>query len=220
MNTGAGLAGAVFAVFAVGDWIAVALAKRRLEYLCKPAALGALLVTALVLDPADGAMRAWFAVALGWSLAGDVFLMLPEPATERSGRGFFVPGLASFLLGHLAYIVGLNLDGGAGVGALAAGGLAVAAVAVPLGVRVVRGARAHDRRLAVPVSAYVAVISVMVISALARGWTWAAPGALLFYASDACIGWSRFIHPFRGHRVVIIVTYHLGQAALVASLLS
>ncbi len=35
------------------------------------------------------------------SLAGDVFLMLPEK--------WFVAGLGSFLLGHLAYIVGLQL---------------------------------------------------------------------------------------------------------------
>ena len=38
--------------------------------------------------------------ALALSLAGDVFLMLPSDQ--------FVPGLASFLLGHIAYIVGLQ----------------------------------------------------------------------------------------------------------------
>ena len=48
-------------------------------------------------------MRAWFVAALVLSLAGDVFLMLP--------KDLFVFGLGAFLLGHLAYIVGLHVDG-------------------------------------------------------------------------------------------------------------
>jgi uncharacterized membrane protein YhhN len=41
-----------------------------------------------------------FAFGLVFSLAGDVFLMLPK---ER-----FVGGLVSFLLAHIAYIIGFN----------------------------------------------------------------------------------------------------------------
>jgi hypothetical protein len=39
-------------VFAVGDWIAVGRAAKRLEYLCKPMATAALIGCALTLDPA------------------------------------------------------------------------------------------------------------------------------------------------------------------------
>ena len=53
---------------------------------------------ALALDPDDDAVRTWFVAALVLCLIGDVFLMLPQD--------LFVFGLASFLLGHLAYIVG------------------------------------------------------------------------------------------------------------------
>jgi hypothetical protein len=42
---------------------------------------------------------------------------------------------------------------------------------------------------------------------------------LLFVASDALIGGTRFVRPIRGAGVVIMVTYHLGQMLLVASLL-
>lgn len=208
---------AAFGVLAGLDWIAVGSSRRGLEYACKPGSMAALAVAALALDPSHGDRRAWFVVALLLSLAGDVFLMLPS---DR-----FVEGLSAFLLAHLAYTVGLRLDGG-GMEAFAWSALAVTAMAVPLGRRIVAGARSHDRRLPRPVSGYVVVISAMVTAALARGWTWAVPGALAFYVSDALIGWSRFVAPTRSApararvRVAIMVTYHLGQAGLVVSLLS
>ena len=43
-------------------------------------------------------------------------------------------------------------------------------------------------------------------------------GALLFYLSDACIGWSRFVGDFPQSRMAIITTYHLGQIGLVLGL--
>lgn len=212
---------AAFGVLALGDWWAVGGRRLGAEYVFKPTSLGALLAAAVLLDPTHDAMRVWFVFALGLSLAGDVFLMLPRRPSGSAARNGdrFVPGLASFLLAHVAYAVGLNLDGGSAAAlALAAGGVAV--VAVALGIRVVRAARAHDRRLTLPVALYIVVISAMVTSALATGRSWAAAGALLFYTSDALIGWTRFIRQFRGHRVAVMVTYHLGQLGLVVSLLS
>jgi len=77
------------AALSAGDWLAVARDDKRLEYVCKPGALAALIGVAVTLDPAHGDVRAWFVLALALSLAGDVFLMLPS---DR-----FVAGLASFL---------------------------------------------------------------------------------------------------------------------------
>ena len=48
---------------------------------------------------------------------------------------------------------------------------------------------------------------------------WAIGGALLFYVSDAFIGWSRFVKHFPGERLAIMTTYHLGQVGIVLSLL-
>ena len=59
------------------------------------------LPVALALDPVHGDMRTWFVIALVFSLLGDIFLMLPSDK--------FVFGLGAFLLGHVAYTVGLNL---------------------------------------------------------------------------------------------------------------
>jgi uncharacterized membrane protein YhhN len=196
---------------AVGDWVAVARADRRLEYVCKPGALALLIAVAVALDPAHGDVRGWFVAALALSLAGDVFLMLPE---DR-----FVPGLASFLLGHVAYVIGLNLHGGS-VGELGLAAIPVGVVAAVLASRILRAVVVGGHReLVGPLVAYMVVISAMVTSALASGNVVAAVGASLFFASDALIAETRFVKPHRGARVGIMVTYHLGQAGLVLSLL-
>ena len=211
MNAATGAAFAVAAVFAVGDWIAKARSNRPLEYVCKPATLAALIVAACVLDPAAGAgsRRAWFVVALIFSLAGDVFLMLPS---DR-----FVAGLAAFLVAHVCYIGGFLTNGPAGI-ALAITAVIVAALLAPLALRILRALRTEPA-LRGPVSAYILVIATMLALALASGNAVAAVGAALFVASDSMIAWDRFVRPFRWAPVAIMVTYHLGQAGLVLSLL-
>lgn len=201
----------VFGVYAVADWWAVHVGNRRLEWLCKPTALAALTGAAVYLDPADGAVRAAFVVGLVLSLAGDVFLMLPR---ER-----FVAGLASFLAGHVAYIVGFLLAGPEPLGLVV--GLLVVAIGVgvvgrPLVRAVAQGEHADEAR---PVAAYIGVISVMVVTAFGAGNPFGIAGALSFYASDATIGWTRFVAPLPHQRVLIMTTYHLAQFLLVLSLL-
>jgi uncharacterized membrane protein YhhN len=202
----------VAALLAAADWLAVARRSRMLEYFAKPGTLAALLAVALVLHPERSDVRVWFVVALAFSLAGDVFLMLPSD--------LFVPGLASFLLAHLAYTVGFDLHAGSAV-ALVATCLLVAAAGAAIGSRVVaRVAHGDHPSLVVPVVEYMVVISAMVASALAAGPVVGAVGAVLFYASDALIAWNRFVQPRPWMPLAIIVTYHVGQAALVLSLAS
>lgn len=196
---------------AVGDWIAVATERRGVEYLLKPLTMVALIAAAVALRPVDPAARGWFVAALVLSLAGDVFLMLVDQ------HRWFVPGLASFLLGHVAYIVGLATRGfdaaafGVGVGLGVAAGVA-------LGPRLVGGASRRDPRLRAPVGAYITVISLMVASAIGSTLAPAVVGALLFYLSDFLIGWSRFVTDVPHARLLIIVTYHAAQVLLVSSL--
>ena len=197
-------------VVAVVDWYAVGTDRRRLEYLAKPATMVVLIAAALAIDPADGTQRSWFVAALVRSLAGDVFLLLP--------RDLFVAGLASFLLGHVAYIVGLWSVDTSGLGL--AVGAAIIVVALPLlGGRILRAVRAGDEpALLGPVAIYILVISAMVVSAGASGSALALAGALSFYASDALIAWNKFIEELPWGRVAIMVSYHLAQLALVTSL--
>jgi len=197
-------------IVAVVDWWAVATDRRPVEYVAKPLTMVVLIAAALALDPVDETKRAWFVAALVLSLAGDVFLMLP--------KDLFVPGLASFLLGHLAYIAGLWSGDTSTTGLLV--GAAIIVVALPLlGGRILRAVRSGDEpEMLVPVSAYVLVISAMVVSAGASGQPLALAGALSFYASDALIAWGRFIREIPHGRLAVMVTYHLAQLALVASL--
>ena len=201
---------AVTAVAAVIDWWAVARDRRRVEYVFKPLTLVALTATALALDPGDPAVRAWFVVALVLSLAGDVLLMVPPD--------LFVPGLAAFLLAHVAYVVGLALAGVTPAAVLV--GVAVVGVAfVAVGVPLLRGARRAEPALVPPVLAYMVVISAMLATAAGTGQALAVAGACLFYLSDALIGWGRFVTAHDRGRLAVMVTYHAGQTLLVLSLI-
>lgn len=209
MTGTAGVLLAVTAVAAVIDWIAVRHEHRPVEYVFKPLTLVALTGTALALDPADPTVRTWFVVALVLSLVGDVFLMLPGD--------LFVPGLGSFLLAHVAYVVGLVLAGLDPLGVLA-GLVVVGAAFVVVGVPLVRGIRRTEPAMAPPVVAYMGVISAMVVCAVGTGHGLAIAGALLFFASDSLIGWGRFVKSHDWGRVAVMVTYHVGQTLLVLSL--
>lgn len=195
-------------VAAVGNWIAVAREHQTGIYVCKPLTLALLIASACTLDPTTtDAVRAWFVVALVFSLLGDVFLMLPHDV--------FVAGLGSFLLAHVAYIVGLNLESDGNWWWAIPVALAVGV----LGSRLVRGIRRSGHpEMVGPVVAYVLTIAVMVASALAGGNAVAATGAVLFMISDALIGEHRFVRPRGWQPLAIMVTYHLAQALFVVSL--
>jgi len=217
MDTVAAVAFVVAGVFAVVDWIACAHDRstapwNRVEWVCKPAVLTALVVAAAALHPAADAdaRQAWFVAALVFSLAGDVLLMLPSEQ--------FVAGLGAFLIAHVCYIVGFWTNGPELVPFLIAA-LIVAVVIGSLARRILPGVRREDRALVAPVTAYMAVIGVMVATAVAVGNPIAAVGAVLFAASDTMIAWDRFLGPFPSSGVWIMTTYHLGQAGLVVSLL-
>jgi uncharacterized membrane protein YhhN len=194
-------------VAAVVNWVSVTRRSTVGIYLAKPSTLVLLIAAALALDPTFGDVRTWFVVALVLSLLGDIFLMLPSDA--------FVAGLGSFLLGHVAYVVGFTRHGdGRWWWAVP-----VALVGVVLGARLVRGIRASGHgELVVPVVAYVLTILVMVTSALASGNALGALGALLFMVSDTLIGEDRFVRHRAWQPLTIIVTYHVAQALLVVSL--
>ena len=198
--------------FAIGNWIAVEVESERtraLEWVCKPLTLLSLIGVALALDPQDDTVRIWFVVALVFSLAGDVFLMLPKEQ--------FQLGVASFAIAHLAYAAGFVADGLEPLGLVA--GLALVGMGVfTLGRPIVAAVKEQSPEDVTPIKAYLVIISIMVVTAVGSGNPVAIAGAWLFYVSDATIAWSRFITPFPHHHLAIMTTYHLGQGLLVLSL--
>ncbi|MSO79078.1 MAG: lysoplasmalogenase [Acidimicrobiia bacterium] len=212
MTTAASVLLVVAIVAALVDWVAVAQANKPLEYVCKPLTTAALVGVAATLDPNSSDQRIAFVIALVFSLAGDVALMLPS---DR-----FVVGLASFLLAHLAYIVGFAIAGGSATRAVI-GVVVVAVLAIPLARRYLRALSSAGRReLIVPVALYMSAIAAMFVSAIAVGEVLAIAGAYAFYVSDSLIAETRFVGPRSWGPLAIIVTYHVAQVMLVVSLVS
>ncbi len=205
---------------AVADWSALKHTWRWLDYLAKPGMMVVLLVTLLLSAPAPMG-RPWFALALFFSLLGDVFLMLPQEQ--------FSAGLLSFLLAHLAYIVGFARQFPSRWDGLALMTLLIVGMTALPGRRILSALSSRgESRLRLPVGIYMGGLAGMVLAAWS---TWVQPawpprasvlvgiGALLFLASDALLAWNRFVHPVRTARLKVRVLYHIGQILLVAGIL-
>ncbi len=210
MTSTAGVWLAAAAVFATANWWSRWSKHRPTELWSKPLTLLALIGAAIAVEPNDPAVRMWFVAALVLSLAGDIFLLDDDR--------WFVPGLAAFLAGHLAYVVGFVLAEPWRWWAFALASIGLAALAVTIGRRIVAGAVARTAALRGPVTAYLGVISLMVAAAAAAGNAWALAGAVLFLSSDSVLGWRKFVAQRKWMPITIMVTYHLAQAGLVLSL--
>jgi uncharacterized membrane protein YhhN len=212
---------AVALVLASVDWLAVARRQRGMEYIFKPATLVAILIGAWLLTraPHDAWQAHFFLPGLAFSLAGDIFLMLP-------GERFFLPGVVAFLLGHMCYIAGLNPTLPPALALVPL--VIVAAIGVMLFRSIAAGLRRQGQMaLLVPVALYSVVLSLMLFSAWATlfrpAWTplrrgLVIVGASLFFGSDALLAWHRFVTPSPLLHLLVIVIYHLAQMALAASI--
>jgi uncharacterized membrane protein YhhN len=204
---------ALCAGFAALDWYAVARGDRRTETWAKPATLIALTAAAVAMDAPDSPAGRWLLVALLFGLLGDVFLL--GTSTAR-----FQAGLAAFLVGHLAYL-GCFLALGLDHPAWAAVGVAVAAVALASARQVLPSTqRSGGPALSVPVAVYMLVITAMVVLAWATGVPLVALGASVFVTSDTVLAVNRFVRPLPRASVVVMVTYHVGQALIVLGVLA
>jgi uncharacterized membrane protein YhhN len=213
MTTVAWTFAALTGVCALIEWWATHRDRMAVRYVTKPLTLVLLIAVAVTLDPSvSSTIRWWMVAGLVLSLAGDVFLL----SSER----WFLAGLGSFLVGHLAYVVGLQLAPTSLGWTLI--GLAVVIVAVFVGGRAMlqRVDLDEAKGLIGPVIAYVVIISAMVVSAFGTAAVFAIVGSLLFYFSDATLAWNRFAEKRRWGPLTVMVTYHLGQFGLVAWLVT
>lgn len=180
---------------------------RRQVYLLKPLTTALILAAALALPAADGVYRALVAAGLIFSLAGDIFLMLPRDA--------FLPGMVSFLVAHLLYIAAFTRPNGWALAPLALALLALFGIGYSALLWPKLGA------LRWPVLAYIATILVMAWQAIGLWQTAettaagrATLGALSFVASDASLAWDRFRRPLRLAPLMVLGTYYLAQALI------
>jgi uncharacterized membrane protein YhhN len=184
-------------------------AARELEMKRKLSKFGASLSFVLIAVPAFGrdAFGTWMFIGLVAGAAGDVALL------GRTARAFMI-GLGAFLIGHIAYVIGIaqvvpptRWVGEAGVGAILP--IVVAAIAIK---------RLWPRLGAfkIPVLVYVLAIVAMVVGAFAaRGQlghgTMLAIGATLFFASDLAVARDRFLMRDFSNKLYGLPAYYVGQ---------
>lgn len=196
------------AVAAGLDWWSVLTGNERTEQGAKPAVLVALILAAWA-GQLTGSQQLWLLVALFAGLLGDVLLL---PRFDK-----FVAGLASFLVGHLAYAA---LAGAIGMRSLwMLAGLLVASVMIAtVGTKITDSV--HGSSYFVPVVAYILTIGLTTTLLVGTGRVFLVAGSLLFLASDALLGYGRFVDDAPGGRTAVHVTYHLAQIALVVGALN
>lgn len=139
-----------------------------------------------------------------FSLAGDVFLMLPS--------NMFIQGLAGFLIGHIFYILAFSKGTRPRMNSLSwlpflVYGTAIAGFMLP-----------YLKEMTVPVLIYIFIILTMGWRAYER-WAQfrtgeaglAFIGAVLFIISDSALGINRFRLTFEPSALVVLITYYFAQ---------
>lgn len=152
-------------------------------------------------------------LALVFALGGDVFLMLPD---------LFIPGLVSFLLCHLCYLLLFKRDGVHGARWFAARVPLWATLALGLGMYAFLWRGGLPGELRAPVAVYVLAIALMAAQAWAR---WharrgapalaVALGATCFMLSDSLLATDRFVQPLPWASLWVLCTYYAAQAMIV-----
>ncbi len=201
---------AALAVAAAVDWRAVVTGARDIEVLAKPAFLVLLIALAWLLRADTVDYGRFLLAGLVLSLLGDVLLL------GRSDR-HFLAGLGAFLFAQSCYIAAFRRvpsDGPAWLPMI----LVALAVGAVLVLRVWPLARAAPREGG-PVLGYAAVVGSMAVLAWATGHVVLGLGATLFLFSDALIAYCRYDREPAWGRLVVMVTYHVGQLLIVFGLM-
>jgi uncharacterized membrane protein YhhN len=149
-------------------------------------------------------LRRWVLVGLVFSLGGDVALLWPQQG--------FLPGLVSFLLAHLAYLVAFTRQQ-----RLAAWPAAFVGYAAVAGLVLWRLWPGVPAALQAPVVAYVVCLAAMAAQAAVL-WRRGSPrgallalGGALFLTSDALLATNKFAGPLPLASLWILSTYWAAQ---------
>lgn len=168
-------------------------------YLLKP--LTTLFIVGIALQAPAGDLRTYLVIALLLSLLGDICLMF-------SGNAWFMAGLSSFLLAHLAFVPALLH----GVERTALPWWSVLPVLFAIGYFVWLLPKTGPLKVAVVV--YAAVLIGLLLAAIERhqalpnvASAWALAGAALFVLSDTALSVRQFNGRYRYAQPIILSTY-------------
>jgi len=183
-----------------------------LVYLFKPlATLFLILIAFFHWIENRSAYSQWIVIGLVFSFLGDVFLIWPNQ--------YFLPGLAAFLLTHVAYLVAFTRECRFLVNFVLWLAYLLVIVAfcsflyptVPTGLKV-------------PVLLYAILLATMAGQAMGNflelrtaSALRAAVGALLFLLSDLLLAFDRFHRPLLYATALILIPYYVGQYLIASS---
>jgi uncharacterized membrane protein YhhN len=153
-----------------------------------------------------------------WMFVGLVFGAIGDIALLGRGKRAFLAGLGAFLVGHVAYVVGIAQLVPPADWLAHARWLALVPLAIGIGTLVVLWSRLGSLKL--PVIAYVLAIVAMVVAALAAAQAGALPeparcqlaiGAGLFFISDLAVARDRFVGRALSNKLWGLPTYFAAQ---------
>jgi uncharacterized membrane protein YhhN len=194
----------VLAIVGSYDW-----PNENFYYIFKPATT--ILILFFALTAPASSYKILIVIGILFSLAGDIFLMLPSDQ--------FLIGLICFLVTHIFYIVAFMSDSRFRRPIWPYVLLAVIAIAI---FELLSGGITAAMKF--PVAIYAAALSFMTAQALARnsqqqsvGSRLAAIGAVLFLISDTTLAYDRFITKFLAAHAIILSTYYAAQYLIALS---
>ena len=176
----------------------------------KPFASLGFLVAAIGFGAMESQYGTFVFVGLIFGAFGDVFLL-------GRARQFFIGGLVSFLLGHVAYVVAF-----ASLGISTAEAVAAALVMAVVLLLVGRWVFPHAPEMRAPIGAYMLVIGLMCVAAIGAfgaGAPWMVPvGAVMFTASDIAVVRDRFVSSGFINRAWGLPLYYAAQLVIAWSI--
>ena len=201
----------LFLVVLLVNLIAVYSNSESLQFITKPLLMPLLAIYLLLrTNTINSNLKGWIFLALFFSWAGDIFLLL-----EERGSNFFLFGLSAFLVAQVFYIVFFHnirmreyIRGNA---------LLLLLVIVYYSV-LINVLAPYLGNMKLPVRIYGVVLSFMVMLAMhtmlgknKKAALWMTMGAILFVVSDSLLGVNKFFSGFNNAGVVIMLTYGLAQ---------
>ena len=183
-----------------------------LEYFFKP--LASVLILSIALSQWRSDKRPysfWIAIGLFFSLVGDIALLWPAC--------YFLPGLAAFLVTHIAYLIAFTRD--AKFPARPFIWLLYLAIAAALFILLFPDL---PRGLKIPVALYSLLLATMASQAMgrflvlkSRSTRNAALGAILFMLSDLLLAFDHFHSAIFLAPVLVLTPYYLAQWLIACS---
>jgi len=186
--------------------------KRLLIYIFKPLTTSLIIVIAF-LQPIEVSAyyRIMIIFGLFFSLGGDIFLMLPK---DR-----FIPGLLSFLITHIFYILAFT-----SASSFPPGFLLLIPGLIAIGI-ILKILLPYTGDKTIPVIIYAAILTLLYWQSAGRlnesfthSSLTAFIGSILFIFSDSTLVIDRFVKKFRSARLLVLTTYFTSQLLIAYSI--